>query len=112
MDEPNDTTTTSPSNVHPSAPKNSYECNVCVKICPSYQALGNHKISHRPKPQTTTLSSSNSRHRNAVPSGRIHQCAICQKIFPTIQALGGHMRKHYEGTIRGGASSHVTVFVK
>ncbi|KAL0376053.1 UNVERIFIED_CONTAM: hypothetical protein Scaly_0722900 [Sesamum calycinum] len=110
MDESSDTNIT-PTNIRPSAPKNSFPCNICGKICPSHQALGGHKTSHRPKPQTTTLSSSNSRHRNAAPSGRIHQCVICQKIFPTGQALGGHMRKHYEGTIGGGASSHLTVSV-
>ncbi|KAL0348308.1 UNVERIFIED_CONTAM: hypothetical protein Sangu_1058600 [Sesamum angustifolium] len=111
VDEFSVTTTSSPTNIRPSAPKNSFPCNICGKICPSHQALGGHKTSHRPKPQATTLSSSNSRHRNAGPSGRIHQCAICQKIFPTGQALGGHMRKHYEGTIGGGASSHATVSV-
>lgn len=104
-------TNTSSTTVRSSALKNSHECNICGKICPSHQALGGHKTSHRPKPQSTPLSSSNSRQRNAVPSGRIHQCIICEKIFPTGQALGGHMRKHYEGTIGGGSSSRVTVSV-
>ncbi|KAL0401413.1 UNVERIFIED_CONTAM: hypothetical protein Slati_4171200 [Sesamum latifolium] len=107
--ESSDTTNTSSTTVRPSAPKNSFPCNVCGKICPSHQALGGHKTSHRPNPQTTTLPSANSRHRNAAPSDRIHQCNICQKILPTGQALGGHMWKHYEGTIGGGTSSHVTV---
>ncbi|KAL0412621.1 UNVERIFIED_CONTAM: Zinc finger protein AZF3 [Sesamum radiatum] len=108
VDDSSDTTITSSTIVRPLAPKNSFPCNVCGKICPSHQALGGHKTSHRPKPQTTTVPSANSRQRNAATSGRIHQCHVCQKISPTGQALGGHMRKHYDGTLGGSTSSHVT----
>ncbi|KAL4308609.1 hypothetical protein GQ457_01G026940 [Hibiscus cannabinus] len=86
-----------------SNPKLSYNCRVCNKAFPSYQALGGHKASHR------KLMAANDDHSTATsssaPSGRSHECSICHRSFPTGQALGGHKRLHYEG---GRANSGTT----
>ncbi|GMI83702.1 salt tolerance zinc finger [Hibiscus trionum] len=74
--------------------KLSYNCSVCSKAFPSYQALGGHKASHR-KPSTDVDNIPSIASTNG--SGRLHECSICHKSFPTGQALGGHKRRHYEG---------------
>ncbi|RRT77569.1 hypothetical protein B296_00005644 [Ensete ventricosum] len=96
---------------HPVPPPKtqSYECSVCGKAFPSYQALGGHKTSHRkpvaPAPSTggDAVTSASASVATSVP-GRAHECSVCHKSFPTGQALGGHMRCHYEGVI-GGVSA-------
>ncbi|KAJ4897808.1 Zinc finger protein AZF2 [Raphanus sativus] len=94
--------------------KLSYNCSVCGKTFPSYQALGGHKASHRIKPPTTgdskspTIAVTGEKHPTSTtiaPSGKIHECSICHKVFPTGQALGGHKRCHYEGNLGGGSKS-------
>ncbi|KAJ0249113.1 Zinc finger protein AZF2 [Hirschfeldia incana] len=89
--------------------KLSYNCSVCGKAFPSYQALGGHKASHRIKPPTAGDSKApvtGEKHPTTsttiAPSGKIHECSICHKVFPTGQALGGHKRCHYEGNLGGG----------
>ncbi|KAG2638083.1 zinc finger protein 36-like [Panicum virgatum] len=92
-----------------------YECSVCGKVYPSYQALGGHKTSHR-KPPTPTPTPAPQPAAAAAPAGdeaaplgggvahaeeKVHQCSLCLRTFPSGQALGGHKRLHYEG---GGAA--------
>ncbi|KAA8536270.1 hypothetical protein F0562_028748 [Nyssa sinensis] len=90
----------------PHVPKLPYQCSVCKKAFPSYQALGGHKASHRKLAAAAASSDENpSTSATALnPSGRTHECSICHKTFPTGQALGGHKRCHYEG----GSGSAVT----
>ncbi|CAI9786277.1 unnamed protein product [Fraxinus pennsylvanica] len=111
-------TENSPPPSPPTTQNQSYNCSVCNKAFPSYQALGGHKASHR-KNSTATASddgnTSTSTSANAAstasnvsalnPTGRLHECSVCHKSFPTGQALGGHKRRHYEGTIGGGGGS-------
>ncbi|KAJ3673059.1 hypothetical protein LUZ60_006433 [Juncus effusus] len=71
--------------------KQVYECSVCGRTFPSYQALGGHKTSHR-KPVAGDEA--------AAAQGekvKVHECSICFRTFPSGQALGGHKRLHYEG---------------
>ncbi|CAL9092256.1 unnamed protein product [Musa textilis] len=93
----------------PPSKTQSYECSVCGKAFPSYQALGGHKTSHR-KPVAAVattggdaVTSASTSGATSVP-GRAHECSVCHKSFPTGQALGGHMRCHYEGVV-GGVSA-------
>ncbi|KAE8716291.1 Zinc finger protein ZAT10 [Hibiscus syriacus] len=95
------------STLHPPEERVGFNCSVCNKAFPSYQALGGHKASHRKllaandeRSTSTTTSSTSSN-----PSGRSHECSICHRSFPTGQALGGHKRLHYEG---GKANSGTT----
>uniref|UniRef100_A0A0D9VWC5 C2H2-type domain-containing protein n=1 Tax=Leersia perrieri TaxID=77586 RepID=A0A0D9VWC5_9ORYZ len=107
----------------PASPEQQHRCSVCGKAFSSYQALGGHKTSHRPKtpPTATTApaivvdapaaataspaaSSSNS------GGNRVHECSVCKKTFPTGQALGGHKRCHYEGPIGAAAAVAGRVF--
>jgi hypothetical protein len=105
---------------HAPSPAQDHSCSVCGKAFASYQALGGHKASHRPKPPppqaaiepagvdepsaaraaTPALSSSTS----SGVAGKVHECSVCKKTFPTGQALGGHKRCHYEGPIGGGSA--------
>lgn len=100
-----------------------YECNICGKIFPSYQALGGHKASHRTKPTLVGIASVDATISNSTgkvlkpnrsslqPSGRAHICPICHMSFPSGQALGGHMRLHYNQSIgrrsKGGYTATV-----
>ena len=92
-----------------------YECSVCGKVYPSYQALGGHKTSHR-KPPTPTPTPAPQAAAAAAPAGdepaplgggaahaeeKVHQCSLCLRTFPSGQALGGHKRLHYEGGAAG-----------
>ncbi|XP_048573269.1 zinc finger protein 1-like [Triticum urartu] len=92
-----------------SSPAQEHRCSVCGKGFPSYQALGGHKASHRPKPapagadEPAASSSTTSSGAGAGGGGRVHECSVCKKTFPTGQALGGHKRCHYEGPM--GASA-------
>ncbi|CAA7041619.1 unnamed protein product [Microthlaspi erraticum] len=89
-----------------------YNCGVCEKTFPSYQALGGHRASHR------NLSGGGGDEKNSrTPSIAVvktHVCSICQRSFATGQALGGHKRRHYEGSSvvsnsEGlGSTSHVS----
>lgn len=101
------------------AHSNSHKCNVCGKVFSSYQALGGHKTSHRPKLPIPTISDHSNPGSSATtdfnrisalnPSGRLHKCSECNMIFPTGQALGGHKRKHYEGPLlRNAANCYTT----
>ncbi|XP_020173392.1 zinc finger protein 1 [Aegilops tauschii subsp. strangulata] len=94
----------------PSEPAQEHWCSVCGKGFPSYQALGGHKASHRPKPApagadepAATAAASSTTSSGAGGGGKVHECSVCKKTFPTGQALGGHKRCHYEGPI--GASA-------
>ncbi|KAL2512080.1 Zinc finger protein ZAT10 [Abeliophyllum distichum] len=115
-------TETSTTSHPPSTQNQSYNCSVCNKAFPSYQALGGHKASHRknsiatatasddgnPSTSTSTTAAAGSAVSNVSalnPRGRLHECSICHKSFPTGQALGGHKRRHYEGTIGGNGGS-------
>ncbi|RWV86374.1 hypothetical protein GW17_00051736 [Ensete ventricosum] len=104
----------------PPPPKaQSYECSVCGKAFPSYQALGGHKTSHR-KPAATTAAAggddaaSVSNGGGGAPVvvagalGKPHECSVCHKSFPTGQALGGHMRCHYDGRATAGTGMTAT----
>ncbi|CAN1167797.1 Zinc finger protein ZAT10 [Linum perenne] len=86
----------------------SYNCKVCNKAFPSFQALGGHKASHRkssPLPNSNSKSAdqaeipTTSNNAASIVSGRTHECSICHKTFSCGQALGGHKRCHYEGAI-------------
>ncbi|CAA3024533.1 zinc finger ZAT10-like [Olea europaea subsp. europaea] len=110
---------TPPSPSPPTTQNQSYNCSVCNKAFPTYQALGGHKASHRKNstatapddgnpstPTSTANAASTASNVSALnPTGRLHECSVCHKSFPTGQALGGHKRRHYEGTIGGGGGS-------
>ncbi|XP_044984085.1 zinc finger protein 1-like [Hordeum vulgare subsp. vulgare] len=103
--------------LRPSSPAQEHRCSVCGKAFPSYQALGGHKASHRPKPApvaadepaATTAASpaASSSTTSSGAGGKVHECSVCNKTFPTGQALGGHKRRHYEGPIGGGGATAV-----
>jgi len=90
-----------------------YECSVCGKVYPSYQALGGHKTSHRkpptPSPAPAPQAAAAPAGDEAAPLGggvahaeeKVHQCSLCLRTFPSGQALGGHKRLHYEGGAAG-----------
>lgn len=91
-----------------------YECSVCGKVYPSYQALGGHKTSHRKPPTPPTPASAAVAPGDEASSGsggtvhaeekeKVHQCSLCLRTFPSGQALGGHKRLHYEGGAGDGA---------
>lgn len=108
-----------PSPSPPTTQNQSYNCSVCNKAFPTYQALGGHKASHRknstatapddgnPSTSTSTANAASTASNVSAlnPTGRLHECSVCHKSFPTGQALGGHKRRHYEGTIGGGGGS-------
>ncbi|XP_006650277.2 zinc finger protein 1-like [Oryza brachyantha] len=105
--------------------KQQHRCSVCGRAFSSYQALGGHKTSHRPRTPTktavlvpaddepaalaatrTTASPSPAASSSNSGSGggsKAHECSVCNKTFPTGQALGGHKRCHYEGPIGSSA---------
>ncbi|KAF0922003.1 hypothetical protein E2562_020684 [Oryza meyeriana var. granulata] len=101
------------------AQEEQHRCSVCGKAFSSYQALGGHKTSHRPKtptmatvivdePAATTASLAPSSSNSGSGGGcgnKVHECSVCKKTFPTGQALGGHKRCHYEGPIGSSSSS-------
>ncbi|CAL1399000.1 unnamed protein product [Linum trigynum] len=83
----------------------SYNCSVCNKAFPTFQALGGHKASHRKSAAAASVdnpstSNPSSAATTTMSSGRTHECSICHKTFPSGQALGGHKRCHYEGTLK------------
>ncbi|XP_039037883.1 zinc finger protein ZAT10-like [Hibiscus syriacus] len=92
------------STVQPPQEKLGFNCSVCNKAFPSYQALGGHKAGHRDL-MAANYDRSTSTTTSSTSSGRSHQCSICHRSFPTGQALGGHKRLHYEG---GKANSGTT----
>ncbi|PKA59885.1 Zinc finger protein ZAT6 [Apostasia shenzhenica] len=67
-----------------------YQCSVCGKGFPSYQALGGHKSSHRRPagPESPVVLAE-------ISGSGPYQCFVCMRRFPTGQALGGHKRLHY-----------------
>uniref|UniRef100_A0A0D9ZAH5 C2H2-type domain-containing protein n=1 Tax=Oryza glumipatula TaxID=40148 RepID=A0A0D9ZAH5_9ORYZ len=105
------------------APQEQHGCSVCGRVFSSYQALGGHKTSHRPRtppmtaavvvadePAATTASPAASSSNSGSGSGggnKVHECSVCKKTFPTGQALGGHKRCHYEGPIGSGGAAAV-----
>ncbi|BAF12564.1 zinc finger protein 1 [Oryza sativa Japonica Group] len=107
------------------APQEQHGCSVCGRVFSSYQALGGHKTSHRPRtpptmaavvvvdePAATTASPAASSSNSGSGSGggggnKVHECSVCKKTFPTGQALGGHKRCHYEGPIGSGGGAAV-----
>jgi hypothetical protein len=103
---------------HTLSPAQEHTCSVCGKAFPSYQALGGHKASHRPKPAPAFMqepaatgaaspAASSSTSSGVGAGGKVHECTVCKKTFPTGQALGGHKRCHYEGPIGGGSAAAV-----
>ncbi|XP_020583865.1 zinc finger protein ZAT1-like [Phalaenopsis equestris] len=74
--------------------RSKYECLICSKSFPSYQALGGHCSSHK------KIRAESSSAVAAVSVQLISQkvggyvCPICNKVFPSGQALGGHKRSH------------------
>ncbi|XP_047087753.1 zinc finger protein 1-like [Lolium rigidum] len=94
-----------------SSPAQEHACSVCGKAFASYQALGGHKASHRPKPPPAAAvdepaaSPVASSSTSSGAGGKVHECSVCKKTFPTGQALGGHKRCHYEGPIGGVAAA-------
>ncbi|XP_042394233.1 zinc finger protein AZF3-like [Zingiber officinale] len=92
----------------PPARAQSYECSVCGKAFPSYQALGGHKTSHRKPagaPPAGGDDAASATTSGSASGARAHECSVCHKSFPSGQALGGHMRCHYEGVINGSAAA-------
>ncbi|GKF75789.1 zinc finger protein ZAT11-like protein, partial [Tanacetum coccineum] len=55
-----------------------YKCKECNKTFEKFQALGEHKASHKKTRSQMFL----------------HECKVCGEKFEIGQALGGHMRKH------------------
>uniref|UniRef100_A0A0E0KG39 C2H2-type domain-containing protein n=1 Tax=Oryza punctata TaxID=4537 RepID=A0A0E0KG39_ORYPU len=97
------------------APPEQHGCSVCGRVFSSYQALGGHKTSHRPRTPTTTTAVVVVDEPAASPSNsgsggnKVHECSVCKKTFPTGQALGGHKRCHYEGPIGSGGANAAAV---
>ncbi|XP_076887193.1 zinc finger protein ZAT5-like [Bidens hawaiensis] len=92
-----------------------YKCKTCNRSFPSFQALGEHRASHKkPKvtvddqnqPNQAVLYEENkaiSTNKSLSPmtpnqyktsQTKVHQCSICGSEFLSGQALGGHMRRH------------------
>ncbi|KAJ6871152.1 zinc finger protein ZAT5-like [Populus alba x Populus x berolinensis] len=96
-----------------------YECKICNRRFPSFQALGGHRAGHKKSrpgnisedkkalamtengndiDMSTTLSLQIVNDRvlcsNNVKSNKVHECSICGDEFSSGQALGGHMRRH------------------
>ncbi|WOK94415.1 hypothetical protein Cni_G03117 [Canna indica] len=93
----------SPADPPPQPPSNvrSFECSICDKAFPSFQALGGHMTSHRGK--RTAPAAAGAAAASVVQEGeKTHECSKCDKSFSTGQALGGHMRRHYVGSIVSG----------
>ncbi|KAJ6871154.1 hypothetical protein NC652_036731 [Populus alba x Populus x berolinensis] len=72
-----------------------YECKICNRRFPSFQALGGHRAGHK-KSRPGNISEVNDRVlcSNNVKSNKVHECSICGDEFSSGQALGGHMRRH------------------
>ncbi|XP_033508144.1 zinc finger protein ZAT12-like [Nicotiana tabacum] len=69
---------------------NDFECKTCNKRFPSFQALGNHRASHkRPK-----LLAGAGDFLVQSKKNKMHECYICGMEFYLGQALGGHMIRH------------------
>jgi hypothetical protein len=69
----------------PSTPERVFECKTCNRQFPSFQALGDHRASHK-KPRLAEGAEP--------PKPKVHGCSICGLEFAVGQALGGHMRRH------------------
>ncbi|GFQ05062.1 zinc finger protein zat5 [Phtheirospermum japonicum] len=84
-----------------------YECKVCSRTFPSFQALGGHRASHK-KPKPTMVDADRKKSPPPISANRIvlnienkskiHECSICGSEFASGQALGGHMRRHRSAT--------------
>ncbi|XP_062213482.1 zinc finger protein ZAT12-like [Phragmites australis] len=72
-----------------SAPERVFECKICNRQFPSFQALGGHKASHK-KPRLADGDGAPAE----PPKPKVHGCSICGLEFAIGQALGGHMRRH------------------
>lgn len=94
-----------------------FECNICGKSFPTFQALGGHKSSHKNKDRGLAATynplpvSSAAANTSIIPTNsssilvnNYHSCKICNKQFATGRALGGHVRSHCSSM-----SSKVTV---
>ncbi|KAK4709602.1 hypothetical protein R3W88_030527 [Solanum pinnatisectum] len=68
---------------------NDFECKICNKRFPSFQALGGHCTSHNKRSRLLGefLVQTNTKNK-------MHKCSICGMEFSLGQALGGHMRHH------------------
>lgn len=64
-----------------------FKCRSCDRVFSSFQALGGHRASHKPRHFHHNPTSSTVR-------PKMHVCSVCGVEFPIGQALGGHMRRH------------------
>ncbi|XAR63213.1 hypothetical protein NMG60_11023076 [Bertholletia excelsa] len=76
-----------------------YQCETCLKVFRSYQALGGHRASHKKSKAAhndtvSTRDLSESEARNGLSDEKIHECPVCFRVFASGQALGGHKRSH------------------
>ena len=74
-----------------------FECSICGRCFPTFQALGGHKSSHK-KDKTINPSANNSAgaaDSNDSDMNYQYCCKICNKKFARGSALGGHMKCHW-----------------
>ncbi|KAJ1686546.1 hypothetical protein LUZ63_017936 [Rhynchospora breviuscula] len=70
-----------------------FQCKICNRNFPSFQALGGHCTSHlRPKVRSDGIELKSG--EKFKESTTRHICGICGKEFEMGHALGGHMRLH------------------
>ncbi|KAA8521375.1 hypothetical protein F0562_012063 [Nyssa sinensis] len=81
----------------------------CKKVLRSFQALGDHKTSHKKikscfqNREDESLQPRNVGTNNA--DQKVYECPFCFKVFGSGQALGGHKRSHFLGSTRTTATS-------
>ncbi|KAL6133279.1 hypothetical protein ACLB2K_065516 [Fragaria x ananassa] len=78
-----------------SSPNDVFKCKTCNREFSSFQALGDHRASHK-KTRTLTESDQDSKSETKSPQTKPtkHECSVCGLVFSSGQALGGHMRRH------------------
>ncbi|KAJ4767004.1 C2H2-like zinc finger protein [Rhynchospora pubera] len=79
-----------------------FECKICNREFPSFQALGGHCTSHlRPKVRSDGIEL---KIGEKYKESTRHICGICGKEFQMGQALGGHMRLHRASPVSSALS--------